>query len=130
MATAISSIGENPKDTSSAENEEGNQLESPHMIRCRLWFYFTVSIGVVLVAYIDLTSNLGADDSKIWISRPFFIALMFFFSLMILIGLVFTSILFTALFVKQTDQVLFLDLERTSGPSSELVAICAWLVGL
>ena len=127
MATAVSSIGENPKDTFSAENEEENQvIESPHLIRCRLWFYFTVSIGVVLLAYIDLTSNLGDFDSKIWLSRPCFIVLMFFLSFSVLIGLVFTAILFTALFIKQTDKVLFLDLEKTSGPTSELVAICAW----
>jgi len=130
MATVVSSIGENPRDTSSAEHEEEMEVESPHMIRCRLWFYFTVSIGVVLLAYIDLTSNLGEYDSEIWISRTFFISLIFFLSMMVLIGLVFTSILFTALFVKQTDEVLFLDLEQTSGPTSELVAICAWLVGL
>ena len=126
MATVVSSIGENPRDTSSAEQEEEMGVESPHMIRCRLWFYFSVSMGVVLLAYIDLTSNLGDFDPNSWISRPFFIALMFFLSLSVLIGLVFTAILFTALFIKQTDKVLFLDLEKTSGPTSELVAICAW----
>ncbi len=98
----------------------GEARNGSHATRCQLWMYFSVSNFVLLVAWADLYGNNVIMDAGIFIYVEIFQALMALISLMMF------SLLFTALFIKQTDKVWFLELNCVSGSIGELISICVW----
>ncbi len=104
-------------------NNSGNGVGyNSHAIRCQLWIYFSVSNFVLLVAWIDIFQH-DLIQNEAW-----FIFVVIILTLMVLLSIAMSSLLFTALFIRQTDKVLFLELNSESGSIVELVCICIWLV--
>jgi hypothetical protein len=91
-----------------------------HTTRCQLWLYFSVSNFILLVAWADLYGNNLIQNAGIFIYVEILQALMALTSLMMF------SLLFTALFIKQTDKVWFLELNCAYGSLGELISICVW----
>jgi hypothetical protein len=91
-----------------------------HATRCQLWLYFSVSNFILLVAWADLYGNNLIQNAGIFIYVEILQALMALTSLMMF------SLLFTALFIKQTDKVWFLELNCAYGSLGELISICVW----
>jgi hypothetical protein len=102
-------------------NAIGDEVRNgSHATRCQLWLYFSVSNFILLVAWADLYGNNIIQNTGIFIYVEILQALMALISLMMF------SLLFTALFIKQTDKVWFLELNCASGSLGELISICVW----